>query len=167
MIPPMFKPRIRWSLAFAALAAVGLLSVPQASAQQTVRPPKVPANIKFSVIPESVSPGDVAKLTIELLPIDGVKINRYPKITVNIPAREGLVAEAKTSQGSDIPPPEDQLKSNYFKTLEPLQLTLEMDGAAASGKHELEGKLTYNYCMPANGFCARKRVPVTIPISVK
>ena len=146
---------------------VALLAGGASLAGTQVKPPKVPAEIKLSVKPEAVAPGGSARITVELEPIEGVKINQYPKIQVKVPAQEGLVAAAETSMGSDKPPPEDNLAANAFKELKPLHLTIELDPAAPAGKHELDGKVTYAYCMSKSGFCARKRVPVKIPITVQ
>jgi hypothetical protein len=143
------------------LASAASLAAPK------VKPPAEPAKIKLSVQPDSVAAGDEVLLTVELAPIEGVKINQYPKIQVKIPAREGLVSAAEISLGSNTPPPEDDLASNYFKELKPLQLAFRLDAAAPAGDHELDAKVTYAYCMPASGFCSRKRVPVKIPVSVR
>ena len=135
----------------------------------TFKPPKEPAKIKLSVDPGSVPPGGSARVTMELAPMDGVKINQYPKIQFKVPAQEGLVAAAETSLGNDTPPPEDKLEDNAFKELKPLHLTIDLDPAAPGGEHELDAKVTYAYCMTLDGekFCARKRAPVKIPVSVQ
>lgn len=147
------------------LLALTLLSALAVQAT-TVKPPKVPAKITIEVDPESVAPGGEASVKLTLDPITGVKINRYPKIKLQVPESEGLVGAAQVAIGNEKPPPAGQ-KNNYWETVEPVTLTLAVDESASSGEHEIEAKLTYFFCMPASGFCAPKRVPVTIPISVE
>lgn len=129
--------------------------------------PANPAKITISVSPEAVAPGGRAQVTVTLTPASGVKINRYPKIKVNVPAQEGLVAEAGAEVGNDSPPPLDNPDSNYFDVVEPVTLKLDLDDSISSGSHEIEGKLTYFYCVAKSGFCAPKKTPVKIAVNVK
>lgn len=131
------------------------------------KPPQNPARIEVRVSPEPTSPGDQVEVSVRLDPLDGIKINRYPKIQLSVPATEGLVAAAEVSVGNDAPPPPDRLEANYFKTVDPLILTLNVDPAARAGDHSIEGKLRYFYCVIESGFCAPARVALKIPISVE
>jgi hypothetical protein len=131
-----------------------------------VKPPEKPAEIAIGVSPERVAPGGTAEVTLTLEPIDGVKINRYPKIKLRVPAHEVLAGEAEAAIGNDKPPPPGQ-KTNYWDEVDPLKLTLTLAEAAPPGSHEVQGKLVYYFCVPASGFCAPKRVPVTIPIVIE
>lgn len=130
------------------------------------KPPKNPAKITIDVAPKAVSPGGAAEVKLTLAPIDGVKIARYPRIKLDVPAREGLVDRAGASIGSEKPPPPDQLATNYWKEVDPVLLTLTVDPAAASGDHEVDAKLTYYFCVSGD-FCAPARVPVKIPLAVE
>ena len=47
-----------------------------------------------------------------------------------------------------------------------MELLLRLDKAAPSGKHEIQGKLSYAYCVIASGYCAPVRVPVNIPVQI-
>jgi hypothetical protein len=131
-----------------------------------VKPPKNPAKISVEVTPKSLSPGGEAEVTLTLDPIEGVKINRYPKIKFQVPGQEGLVDAAEISIGNNEPPPPGQ-KSNYWDAVDPVTLTLSLDPAVTAGDHEVQAKLTYFFCLPASGFCAPARVPITIPIAVE
>jgi hypothetical protein len=136
-------------------------------AAQNPNPPAEPAKIEISVAPESVSPGGRAEATLRLAPIDGVVINRYPKITLKVAEREGFVRQAETAVGNDTPPPpDDKSGSNYFDKVDPVRLTLNLDKAIEPGAHEIEGKLKYYYCVKKSGFCAPKRLTVKIPVKV-
>ena len=164
----MWNPTKRVTLLRAILLLVVLFAVVATPAANKVKPPENPAQIKLSVEPGSITPGGSARVTVELAPMDGVKINQYPKIQFKVTAEEGLVGAAAVSMGNDTPPAEENLKDNAFKELKPLHLTIELDQAAPKGKHELAGKVTYAYCMSGKDyFCARKRVSVKIPITVQ
>lgn len=161
----MFQPfRKTLALPIVVASALALSGVPA-----SVKPPKNPAKITVDVTPQAVSPGGEAEVTLKLEPIDGVKINRYPKIKLRVPAHEGLVAETEASIGNSTPPPPDQKdkKANYWNKVDPLIVKLNLDAAAASGNHEIDAKLVYYFCVPASGFCAPKRVPLKIPIVIE
>jgi len=131
------------------------------------KPLAKPAEIEIEVAPSTIAAGDEAQITLQLEPIDGVKINRYPKITLVIGEAEGLHGASRAELGNSTPPPPDKMDTNYFKTVDPLKLTLPFAGAAPAGRHEIAGKLTYFYCVTASGFCAPKRVDVTIPVEIR
>jgi hypothetical protein len=131
-----------------------------------MKPPENPAKITLEVAPEVVAPGGDARVTVQLAPIDGIKIARYPQIKLKVPAQEGLTGEALATIGSAKPPPPDKLATNYWKDVDPVVLTLQLDDSLAAGDHEVEAKLTYYYCVSGN-FCAPKRVPLKIPLDVR
>jgi hypothetical protein len=126
-----------------------------------------PAAISVRVDPAPVSPGGSAAVQLVLRPAPGIKINKYPRIKLNIPAASGLLAAAEGSVGADSPPPPDRLEDNYFKTIDPVEATVRIDEAAHAGRHEVEAKLTYFYCVAASGYCAPARVAVKIPIEIR
>jgi DsbC/DsbD-like thiol-disulfide interchange protein len=145
-----------------ALGAPGLVLAAPNSAQ-----PANPAKVTVSVSPENVAPGGEAQVTVKLKASSGIKINRYPKIKVSVPAKEGFVAEAEAEVGSDSPPPLDDPDSNYFGEVDPVSFKLDLDDSIQSGSHEIEGKLTYYYCVTKSGFCAPKRTSVKIAVNVQ
>ena len=108
-----------------------------------------------------------ADSSVRLEPKDGVKINRYPKIKLTVPEQAGLTGESVVEIGNDTPPPPGKMESNYYKTVDPVELRLTLDDKAPSGRHELEGKLTYFYCVVKSGFCAPKRLALKIPVTVQ
>ncbi len=128
-------------------------------------PPKEPARLELSVSP--ASPGGEARVTVRLHPADGIKINRYPKIKLKVPGRPGLVNPADAAVGSAEPPPPERIEANYFKTVDPVELTLHVDPRAAAGRHDVSGQLSYFYCVASSGFCAPAKVAVTIPLLVR
>lgn len=145
------------------LAALAVLASAAAVGAPDRRLPE-PAQVKVVVAPEAVPSGGEAQVTLYLEPKTGVKLNRYPKIKLSVPAQEQLAAKAEASIGSDAPP--EDLTKNYFDAPQPLSLTLHMADSLSSGRHEIKGQLTYHYCMPASGFCAPARVALSIPVRV-
>ena len=134
---------------------------------ESPKPPAVPAHFELEVDPVVVGPGSETTVSLQLSPVDGVKINRYPRIRLKVPQADGLVAATEGSVGNDKAPPPGQMDTNYFKKVDPVKLTLSIDDAALKGTHEIPAKLTYFYCVTASGFCAPKTVPVEITLRVE
>ena len=128
------------------------------------------APLKFTVStsPEAVGPGSETSVTLQLETKPGIKLNKYPKIKLEVPAVAGLVAAAEQSMGNTAAPPLDQMDSNYFHgSIDPMKLALHVDAEAPKGRHELHAKLSYFYCVAASGYCAPAKADVTIPITVR
>jgi hypothetical protein len=149
------------------VAAGLLVAGAGAAALAQVKPPEEPATIEVSVAPTPVPPGGRAVIRVELTPQVGVKINRYPKIKLEVLSKPGLLEGAETMHGDSEPPPPEKVGSNYFEDLGALQLNVSLDERATAGRHDVEGKLIYFYCVPASGFCAPKRVALKIPLDVR
>ena len=147
-------------------AAALFLSADPASAESP-KPPSVPAHFEVEVDPASVAPGGEARVVVQLTPVDGVKINRYPRIRLKVPATEGVVAAAEGSIGNDKAPPPGKMDTNYYKKVDPVEVTLSIDPSATAGTHEIPAKLTYYYCVTASGFCAPKTVPIEFALRVE
>lgn len=156
------------SRAFALVAAALLAGVELAvAAPAPSASGSEPAAYRIEVSPASVAPGETVEVRLLLEPAAGIKINKYPKIRLKIPAAPGVVGEAEGSVGSDAAPPPDQLESNYFKSLDPVRATVRVVDTAHAGTHEVEGKLSYYYCVASSGYCAPAKVPVKFPIRVR
>jgi len=131
-------------------------------------PEPPPVQVAISVAPDPAAPGGDAAVTVVLKPGPGIKLNKYPKIKLQVPASAGVVAEASGAIGTSGPPPADQLESNYYKGgVDPLVVHLTVDPQAATGKHDVPGKLSYFYCVAASGYCAPAKVNVSIPLTVR
>ena len=127
-----------------------------------------PIRVTVAVAPASVGAGSDTLVTVKLDPKPGIKLNKYPKIKLQIPASPGLVGPAEQSLGNPAPPPPDQLDANYFHgAIDPLTLTLHLDAQAAKGPHEIRAKLSYFYCVAASGYCAPAKTEVMIPVTVR
>jgi len=129
---------------------------------------EAPAKVAVAVSPEAVGAGSETSVTVRLAPNPGIKMNKYPKIKLQVPAVPGLVAAAEQSLGNAAPPAPDQLDANYFHGgVDPLTLTLHLDPQAAKGRHEIRGKLSYFYCVAASGFCAPAKAELMIPVTIR
>jgi hypothetical protein len=151
---------------FVVLAAFSLL-LPVCLGGPSPKPPKEPAKLSLKISPDSVKAGGEVTATLTIKPKPGIKLNQYPKISLKVAAVDGLVGDAVVKLGNDAPPADGDLTKNYFKSIDPLVLTLALDPAASSGKHTLEGKLKYYYCVTESGFCAPFRTTLEIPVTVK
>jgi len=152
------------------LAAVSILSVLALASVAWAAPeaPDSPVTVTVSVAPGSVTAGGDATATVSLVPKPGIKLNKYPKIKIQIPASEGLVAAAEASIGNAAPPAADKLDANYFHgTVDPLKVSFRVDTTATQGPHEVPAKLSYFYCVAASGYCAPAKVAVSIPVTVR
>lgn len=154
----------RYGLILATLIWGGLFA--DGAAAGNPKPPAVPANIQLKVEPVVVQPGSETTVLLQLSPVEGVKINRYPRVRLTVPETAGLVSAAEVSVGNDKAPPPGQMEKNYFKKVDPLEVTLSIDANAPKGMHDIQGKLNYFYCVSASGFCAPKTVPVDITVRV-
>jgi hypothetical protein len=146
----------------------GLASAWAASTAPPAKPTGAePVKVGIAVAPTAVAAGSEAEVTVALSVNPGFKVNKYPKIKLAVPAVQGLVGGAEISSGSDAPPPPDRLESNYFKTVDPLKLKLAVDPSASPGRHDVDAKLSYFYCVAASGYCAPAKVALKIPITVR
>ena len=131
-------------------------------------PSDMPIKATVAVSPAVVGAGSDATVTVKLDPKTGIKLNKYPKIKLLIPAVPGLVGAAEQSMGNPGPPPADQLDSNYFHgSIDPLTITLHLDAQAAKGQHDILAKLSYFYCVAASGYCAPAKTELKIPVTVR
>jgi hypothetical protein len=150
-----------------ALLGSALLSVSGVLASAPGKPPAEPAKISIEVTPEATPAGERAEVSLRLSPIDGVVINRYPQMKLSVDAVEGLVGSAETAVGNVKPPPVDQMDTNYYDVVDPLNVTLETDPGASPGRHEIDARLVYFYCVKKSGFCAPARLTVKIPLEIR
>jgi ABC-type phosphate transport system substrate-binding protein len=155
----------------ASILAFSLVLALSAAGSAAAGPPgsdAPPVAVSVAVQPSAVSAGSDAQVTITLRPNAGIKLNKYPKIKVQVPATAGLVAAAEGAIGNAAPPSPDHLDANYYKGgVDPLVVTLHVDKSAAAGAHEVPAKLTYFYCVTASGYCAPAKVDVALPLTVR
>lgn len=137
-----------------------------AVAAESPTPDQPPVGVVVAVAP--AAPGAEASVTVTLTPRPGIKLNRYPKIKLVLPAAPGISAAAEGSIGNSAPPPADHLDANYYKgAVDPLVVPVAVDRAATAGTHAVPGTLSYYYCVAASGYCTRSKVDVSIPLTVR
>jgi hypothetical protein len=149
---------------------VFFLAISQAGAAPSggAAPSETPVKISVAVSPQTIGAGADTVVTVKLDPKTGIKLNKYPKIKLMIPAVPGLVDTAEQSIGNPGPPPADQLDTNYFHgSIDPLKITVHLDAQAAKGPHDILAKLSYFYCVAASGYCAPAKTEVKIPVMVR
>jgi hypothetical protein len=129
--------------------------------------PAEAAKVETSVAPDTVAPGGVVAITVRLVPAAGIKVNRYPKIKLQVPAQDHLVAASEAAVGNDAAPPAGQLEANYFKSVDPVRLEMKVSADAKPGRHVVSAKLSYFYCVAASGFCAPAKTTIEIPVTVR
>jgi hypothetical protein len=125
-----------------------------------------PAIMDIRVDPDSATAGQQVQVTVQLTPRSGFKLNKYPQISLKVPEIEGVVAGSSGSVGSKTPPPPEEMDNNYFKKVDPLVLSLDLDPDLKAGRYEIAGKLKYFYCVKASGYCAPMKLDVSIPVTV-
>jgi hypothetical protein len=126
-----------------------------------------PAKLLVTVTPPHAAPGEAVEVVVRVEPNPGIKVNRYPKMKLQVPASAGLVGEAEASVGAAGMPPLEQAEANYYKTVDPVALKVTLDPKALKGSHKVPAKFTYYYCVAASGFCAPERASITIPLDVR
>lgn len=156
---------LRFFLPFAVvLASAGNSLAPAAGAE---KPAGDPARLVITVTPPAVEAGHVVEVSVRVEPNPGIKVNRYPKMRLQIPARDGLVPEVEASVGAAAMPSLEKPEANYYKTVDPVTVKVSLDPKAAKGKHAVPAKFTYFYCVAASGYCAPERAAISIPVTVR
>jgi hypothetical protein len=154
-------------LALLVLAGLPSAGSTPAAAAGAPKPAGDPAKLVITVTPSTVQAGEDVEVSVRVEPNPGIKVNRYPKMRLQVPASAGLVAEAEASVGAAQMPPMEKAEANYYKTVDPVTLKVAVDPKAAKGKHTVPAKFTYYYCVAASGFCAPERASITIPVTVR
>ena len=131
------------------------------------KPAGDPAKLVITVTPPQAAPGEAVEVMVRVEPNPGIKVNRYPKMKLQVPASAGLVGEAEVSVGAAGMPPLEQAEANYYKTVDPVSVRVTLDAKAPKGSHKVAAKFTYYYCVAASGFCAPERASITIPLDVR
>ena len=150
-------------------AALGslLVSAALAGVPGGAKPAGDPAKLVVTVTPPAASPGEAVEVMVRVEPSPGIKVNRYPKMKLQVPAAAGLVGEAEASVGASEMPPLEHAEKNYYTTVDPVSVKVSVDPKAPKGAHKVPAKFTYYYCVAASGFCAPERATLTIPLQVR
>jgi hypothetical protein len=139
-------------------AALVLLLIGQLVAPTPAIPQVMSAKFSSSA---PVKAGRKANLNVSFVLMDGYKINREPRITLNVSPVTGVKLDAAAIEAS---PVDKKATDEYYVDLPTLKLGVT---AAKAGKYEIPGKLTYFFCSKSDGFCAKQVVDVKIPLQVE
>lgn len=139
--------------------ALALLLLAQLVAPKVTIPTQI-MSAKFTTA-APVKAGKKADVTVTFNVINGFKINRDPKVSLEIKPVTGVKLEKTKIEASPVDP---KAIDEYFVTLPTLKVAAT---ASKAGKYELPGKLTYFYCSKADGFCSKQTVDVKIPLHVE
>ncbi len=157
--------KIRNYIVISAVFALTALTVPVAAPGSQGR--DNPIDLDIRVDPGTATAGQDVQVTLRLTPRSGFKINKYPQISMKVAEIDGVVLASSGSVGSKTPPEPEALSNNYFKTVDPLVLTLKLEPGVKAGRYEIPGKLKYFYCVKASGYCAPMQEDISIPVTVK
>lgn len=148
---------MRRSILLAAVLVAAL--APQPSLALKPGPaPEMKLKITQDPDPLKAGTGGVVRVLIE--PPEGITLNRYPGIKLVIEKPGGVSlgsSEAFVGTTTPIENPDEFA----FKKIEPLELKLTPTRA---GTAELEGTLTFTYCVKASGFCAPAKQKIKVPV---
>jgi hypothetical protein len=105
--------------------------------------------------------GRKANVTVAFDLRNGYKINREPRITLNLSPVAGVKVDSTDIEAS---PVDKKATDEYYVDLPTLRVGVT---ASKAGKYEIPGKLTYFFCSKADGFCSKQTVDVKIPLRVE
>ncbi len=162
----LMRHTIRNYIVVLAVFVLATLTAPAAAPGAGIKKDE-PVDLHIQVDPESASAGQEVRVTLQLTPRAGYKLNKYPRISIKVPKIAGVVSASSGSVGSKTPPPPEEMEDNYFKTVDPLVLSLNLDPGLKAGKYEIAAKLKYYYCVKASGYCAPMRLDLSIPVTVE
>jgi hypothetical protein len=143
----------------------------ESAAKKKQKPPEM--RIEVTQSPEALAAAESGELQVQVVPPEGIALNRYPGITLAIEDAAGLKLDSESAfVGVDKPlsdPDEFQ-----FEKIDPLRFKVTApDGAGADGgseaaaKKKMTGTLKFFYCRKKDGFCAPASQKVSVPVKVR
>jgi hypothetical protein len=136
---------------------------PQAlGAGKPKKPPEM--GLEVTVAPDPATVGEKTKVSVVVVPPEGISLNRYPGITLTVLGAKGLALEADQVFVGTKEPPED-LSKNAFDEVDPLVLTLTPERRGGRSR-SIDGKLKFFYCVKKSGYCAPAEQEVRIKVPV-
>ena len=140
--------------------SIAAVSAPQAGPRKKKAEP-VTMGIETVQKPEAGAKGKSTELLVTLVPPKGIKLNRYPGITLTVTKAKGLDVSAEEVFVGDKEMKDPE--KNEFMPVEPLVFSVV---PKKTGKLYVEGSVKYFYCIKATGFCKPGKQTVKIPVSV-
>ncbi|HHN75396.1 MAG TPA: hypothetical protein ENK10_09235 [Acidobacteria bacterium] len=145
-----------WLLIFGLVVAV---CAPQA-APNSKKKAAPTMGVRVEQQPGTASVGQTARIKVHVTPPEGIRLNRYPGVTLEIDKNDGLRLAAKKAFVGSTKPISDVAKFG-FETVDPLLFEVV---PTSPGTHVMEGTLKYFYCVKKSGYCApgQQRVRLTV-----
>lgn len=150
--------KVLFILLFVLIAAV---SMPHAGPRKKKRVIPVLA-LNTVQTPADAPAGEAIELLVTVAPPEGIKLNRYPGITLTIEKAKGLKltnSEAFVGEKKPLTNPDEF----GFKTIDPLKFSLVAKSSGSKQRY-LEGTLKFFYCVKKSGYCAPGTQAVKIPV---
>ncbi|MDQ7005924.1 MAG: hypothetical protein Q9Q40_01685 [Acidobacteriota bacterium] len=119
--------------------------------------------IRVEQRPAAATVGEPATVQVHVTPPDGIRLNRYPGITLEIDKADALDLSTRKAFVGSTKPINDVSKFG-FETIDPLVLEFV---PKAPGEHVLEGTLKYFYCVKKSGYCAPGQQRVRLPVKAR
>jgi len=155
----MMPGEIPMRRSFLIAAALAAAAAPQPA--QALKPGPAPEmKLKVTQEPDPLRLGGEGLVRVLVEPPEGITLNRYPGIKLAIEKSTGLTPGASGAFVGTTTPIDDP-NEFAFKKIEPLELKVT---PTRSGTGEIEGTLTFTYCVKASGFCAPAKQKVKLPV---
>lgn len=148
------------------LIAIALAAcAPQdAAGAKKIKPPTL--KVEVSQSPQALAAGEEGEILVQVVPPEGIALNRYPGITLTIEDTGGFeVPESKLFVGET--EPLDDPDEFQFETIDPLRVRVGVPASAGAGAGEMKGTLKFFYCRKKDGFCAPATQSVRVPVAVQ
>ncbi len=122
-------------------------------------------DIKLSQEPPRVAVGETFRLSVRVVPPEGIKLNRFPGITLTIDRAPGLTLDEPTAFVGSKKPITDPDKFGFHE-IPPLVLRGKVRGGRR-GTRTLRGTLKFFYCVKKSGYCAPGEQDIRLPLAVR
>jgi len=111
--------------------------------------------------PQSLTLGEEGIVRVDLTVKPGFKVAKRPAPKLQLEADSSFEVRfagfAESASGKD---------PDYFGVFKPLEVKITPARTAKTGKHSLEGKLTYFYCSERDKYCSRSVDPLLFSLEV-
>ncbi len=144
-------------------ASAPLALAPAALAGSRKTPPRM--DLKLVQEPPKATVGEAFELRVRVVPPAGIKLNRYPGITLEVAKAPGIALESKTAFVGSKKPITDPAKFGFHE-IPPLVLRGRVERGRA-GTRVLQGTLKFFYCVKKSGYCAPGEQKVRLPLYVR
>ena len=146
----------------ALLTVIAAVCAPQAAPYGKTKKKTPVMGIEIQHTPSGLQNGVKAELRVVVEPPPGIRLNRYPGITLQIDKARGVELNSNTAFVGVTEPIADVSKFG-FETIDPLVLEIV---PRRRGHLMLQGTLKFFYCVKKSGYCAPGKQKIKIPLDV-